>query len=61
MRKIVRGILKFVTFVVLSTICALAFLAFVAAVMLFPTSLFTRIIAVIVLAVSMFMTFPYYR
>ena len=55
MSKIVRIALEFFTFFVFSVIGTVALIAFVSIIMLFPTSLFTRIVAFIAITLAIFM------
>lgn len=55
MRKIVRFALEFVTCFILSVIGVSALIAFIAVIVLFPSSLFTRIVSFITIALAIFM------
>ena len=55
MSRIVRFVLEFVTCFILSVIGVSALIAFIAVIVLFPSSLFTRIVSFITIALAIFM------
>lgn len=55
MRKIVHSALEFFTFFIISVIGVSALLAFIAVIVLFPSSLFTRIVTFVAIVLAIFM------
>lgn len=55
MSRIVRFVLEVVTCFILSVIGVSALIAFIAVIVLFPSSLFTRIVSFITIALAIFM------